>query len=123
MTHLMSDHTTDGTIVHSIVGIWIEERRLQDSSREADFVGSGMIVGIDGLRRHVPLRLVNGLIHLTVQFIKGAPLSDIGQVLVERQALVNLQSAVVLPLVRIADLDDKVLEFVLGLSLGLNTHP
>ena len=38
-------------------------------------------------------------------------------------ALVDLQAAIVLPLVRITDLDDKVLEFVLGLGLRLCTHP
>ena len=119
----MTNHTTDGTVVHSIVGIRIEERRLQNSGREANLVGSGIVISIDGLRCHVPLRLVNGLIHLTVQLIEGTPLSDISQILIERQTLVDLQSAIVLPLVGITYLNNKVLELVLSLGLGLGTHP
>ena len=123
MTHLVADDATDGTIVHGIVGSGVEERWLQDGCREADLVGRGVIVGIDGLRCHEPLHLVYGFVYLAVQCIQQLELRDDAQVLVERQTVVHLKAAVVLPLVGIADLDDEVRELVLGLCLGLSTHP
>ena len=53
--HFMSDNHADRTIVHSVVSIRIEERRLKYGSRETDFIGSRIIVCIDGLRSHSPL--------------------------------------------------------------------
>ena len=71
VAHLVTDHGTYAAIVYSIVGLRIEERWLQDGSGEADLVGRGVIVGVDGLRCHLPLALVHGLAHLAGEIIGG----------------------------------------------------
>ena len=123
MTHLMTDYSTDTTIVHRIIGCWVEEWRLENSCREADLVGSWVIISIDSLRSHSPLSLIYRLVHLAGDFILGKELRDICHILVERKAVIYLQSAIVLPLVRITYLDDEVLQLILSLCLGSSTHP
>ena len=39
MSHFVSDHNADSSIVEGIVSIHVEERILKNSGREADFVG------------------------------------------------------------------------------------
>ena len=53
----------------------------------------------------------------------GSPACYLLQVLIEREAVVDLQAAVVFPFVGIADLDDEVGELVLGLGFRGCTHP
>jgi hypothetical protein len=36
MRHLVADDGADRAVVHGIVGVGIEERRLQDAGREVD---------------------------------------------------------------------------------------
>ena len=119
----MTNHATDTTIVHCIIGCRVEEWRLEDSCREADLVGSWVIISIDSLRSHSPLCLIYRLVHLAGDGILCKELRDICHILVEREAVIYLQSAIVLPLVRIADLNDEVLQLVLSLCLGSSTHP
>src|SRR5699024_8152304 len=57
VSHLMTDYHTDGTIVEGIIRIHIEERILQDTGGETDFVRSRVIVSVDGLRSHQPFVL------------------------------------------------------------------
>ena len=72
MGHLMTNHHTDGSVVEGIVGLGIEIRRLQDAGGETDFVGGGVIVGIDGLRIHEPLVAVDGFASLVFN-LEGRP--------------------------------------------------
>ena len=123
MAHLVSDHAADGTVVDGVVGIGVKEWGLQDGCGEADLVGGWVVVGIDGLGRHQPLVLVDGLVHLAVDLVLHQEGGDVAQVLVERETLVYLQAAVVLPFVGIADFHDEVAQFVLGLQFRLGTHP
>ena len=58
----MTDDNADGSVVEGIVGLHVEEWRLQNAGREANLVGGGVVVGVDGLWRHVPLVAVNGLV-------------------------------------------------------------
>jgi hypothetical protein len=60
----MADHRADRAVVQRIVGLRIEERRLQDGGREHDLVLQRVVVGVDRLRRHAPLGLVGGLADL-----------------------------------------------------------
>ena len=60
MGHLVTDHDTDATIVDSVVSIRVEERRLENSGREADLVGAWIVISVDSLRRHSPLGPVGG---------------------------------------------------------------
>ena len=101
--HLMSDDHADGTIVECIVGIHVEEGFLEDTCGEADFVGGGVVVGVDGLRSHAPLGLVDGLVNLGnhVGNVELVGANDVGEVTV----LLDFEAAVVAPLVGIAHLD------------------
>ena len=45
------------------------------------------------------------------------------EVLIVALARVDIEAAEVLPLVRVADLDDEAAELLLSLLLGLGTHP
>ena len=49
VTHLMTDHHTDGTVVDGIVGCRIKEGNLKDTGRETELVGGRLLVGTDGL--------------------------------------------------------------------------
>ena len=61
MGNLMPDHAYDGAVVDGIVGIAVKERRLEDGCRENDLVVVGVLISIDGLRRHPPFRFVDRL--------------------------------------------------------------
>ena len=60
----MADYATNATIVDSLIDVGVEERRLQDGCREADFVGGRVVISVDSLRSHVPFGLVYRLVHL-----------------------------------------------------------
>ena len=64
MAHLMTDYYTNTTIVERVVSIHVKERRLQNTSWEANLIGSRTIVSIYCLRSHVPLCWVNRLAKL-----------------------------------------------------------
>ena len=56
--HLVADHGADRAVVHRVVGVRVEERRLQDAGREDDLVVRGVVVGVHRRRRHAELRAV-----------------------------------------------------------------
>ena len=64
VSHLMSDHHSDRTVVHGVVGFRVEIWRLEYGGRKTYFVGSGVVVGIDGLGRHMPFFFVYRLVPL-----------------------------------------------------------
>jgi hypothetical protein len=47
---LVADHRADCAVVHRVVGLDVEERRLQDRGREHDLVHARVVVGVDRLR-------------------------------------------------------------------------
>ena len=56
---LVADDRADAAVVLGRLGVRREERLLQDAGREADLVGAGVVVGVDGLRQHEPLVAVD----------------------------------------------------------------
>ena len=60
VTDLVADDRADAAVVLGRVGVGVEERLLQDAGGEADLVGAGVVVGVDGLRQHEPLVAVDG---------------------------------------------------------------
>ena len=54
----------DGAVVHRVVGGHVEERRLQDGGREDDLVADRVVVGVDGLRGHLPVLGIDRLADL-----------------------------------------------------------
>ena len=56
---LVADHRADAAVVGGVVGLGVEERRLQNRCGKDDLVHAGVVVGVDGLRRHEPLVAVD----------------------------------------------------------------
>ena len=83
VSHFMTNHHTDSAIVEGIVSIHVEERILQNTSREANLVGSWVIISIHGLRSHPPLSTVNGLA-ITRHHVSIVPLSCTLHILIIR---------------------------------------
>ena len=121
MCHLMTDHYADSTIVESIIGIHIKERILKDTRREANLVGSWIIIGIYRLRSHQPLifihRLTGFSYHLCMLPLVGTfYVSPIGIVF-------NFKRRIIFPFVRVADLYMEGSQFFQCFFFGLITHP
>ena len=117
----MADDGTNGAVVHRVVGLQVEEGRLQDGSREHDLVGKGVVVGVHRLRRHAPLGFVHRLVGLGGL---ARPLKARGaQAVAQGVALQHLQLAVVAPLLGVADLHQVGAELFAGTGFGLWAHP
>ena len=123
MGHLVANHHTDGTVVAGVVGLGIEEGRLEDTRGEADFVGCGVIIGVDGLRGHEPFVAIDGFVDARFDVVAVAEAAGAHHVLVVRQALVNVEGGIVHPLVGIANLDVEGAEFIVGQAFRFVAHP
>ena len=119
--HLMTDDHSDGTIVEGVVGLHIEERRLQNTCGEADLVGGRVVVGVHRLGSHIPDRIVHGLVQLLIDHIVDAP--DGGSLDVLPVVAADLEVRVVAPLVGISDLDDEGIELLMCHCLRGVRHP
>ncbi len=56
VSHLVSNHGADCTIVHRSIGVRIEKGRLQNRSRKGDLVHQRVVVRIDRLGSHTPFQ-------------------------------------------------------------------
>ena len=115
--HLMSDNDSDRSVVDRVVSIRIEERRLEDSCREADLVGGRVVICVDGLRRHAPLSLVGRLAELG-EIVGHVPLARSPEILEIALFRIDVEGGIVLPLVRVADLHGEVVQLLVSLGLG-----
>ena len=97
---LMADHRADAAVVRGILGIRVEERRLQNGGREHDHVHGRLIVGVHRLRIHQPFVLVDGLAHLG-QLVAGL-IQRSRHCMFWREAgvLAHIQRGIVTPMVR-----------------------
>ena len=121
--HLVTNHHTDSTIVGSIVGLSVEEGGLKNAGGEANFVGRGVVVGIDGLRCHAPFVDVHGLIDTLLNVVVRVEHRGPGEVLVVREIFIDVQPIVAAPLVGITDFHVETVELFVGLFLGFGAHP
>ena len=64
----MSDHRADAAVIDCVVGIGVEERRLQNSSRENNLIHVRVVIGIHRRRCHSPF----GAIHWLADFLELA---------------------------------------------------
>ncbi len=120
--HLVSDNDTDGAIVERIVRRHIEERILQNTCGEANLVAGGVVVGIDGLRRHVPLGFIYGL----AKVAEAVVLRKLGhtlQVLIIRNGCADVQVGIVAPCIGVADLDGDGIQLLDSTRFGGVGHP
>ena len=123
VSHLMSYHNADSSVIECVVSCRVKEWHLQYAGRETDFVCRGVVVCIDRLRRHKPLVLVNGLACTVVNIPLRPELAAVLHVLIERELGVDCQSRHVFPLVRIANLHVEGVELVESCLLRFGAHP
>ena len=102
MAHLMAYHDADAAVVHGIVGIRIEERRLQDGRWKHDLVVERVVVGIDVAHLHLPFVPVDGFVEARQLPMPLPQIRALG--IAEGIAAHDLECAVILPPVGIADL-------------------
>ena len=121
MADLVADHPADAAIVDRCIAVRVEEGRLQDGGREDDLVIGRVVVGVDRLRGHPPLGLVDRLVQtrqVVVPFEQAATLGVADQVVGA-----DVQTGIVAPLLGIADLDGEFAQLLLRRRLGLGAHP
>ena len=90
VAHLVADDNSDSTVVHGLVSVGVEERRLKDSSGEADFVGGGIVISVHGLRRHSPPFTVSGLSEVS-HIVGGIPGAGCAEVVVVALRRIDLE--------------------------------
>ena len=118
---LVADDGADPAVVPGVVGVGVEEGRLEDGGREDDLVQAGVVVRVHGLRRHEPLLAVHRAAEFR-QFVveferRGGP--DVAEEVVRGER----QAGVVAPLRGVPDLRREGRQLREGpLARGL-THP
>ena len=119
----MADYNADCTIVECIVLLHIKKWILQDTGRETDLVCCWVVVCVHGLWCHVPLFAVNGLAPLLVDVLFPSELRHVAAVLGIAECRVNGECAVVIPLVGVANLHGKCVQFLVSSLLCNIAHP
>jgi hypothetical protein len=118
---LVTDHRSDGAQNEGDISEHVEKRRLEDSRRIERHVFRLTALGIHRLRCHAPLVQVDVAANL-VQIATGAELRDVEHVPQVRRTI-DLQSRVVTPLVRIADVANEGFQLLDGVVLRCRRHP
>ena len=121
--HLVAYHHADGTVVEGIVGRHVEERNLQNTSREADFVRGRVVVRVHGLRCHVPVVYVDGLSSHVVDVVLVPELQVLNVVLIVRFFRVYGHLCYVNPLVGIAHFHVEGVQLQQGVHFRRVVHP
>ena len=123
MGHFVTDDHADRTIVEGVVCLWVKERGLKDAGRETDFVGGWIIIGVDGLRIHIPVVFVNRLSCGMVDLPFVPEAVTFLHIVIIRFRRINSQLAHIGPFVGISYLDIEGVEFQQGIHLGTVVHP
>ncbi len=118
---LVADDRADAAVVLGRVGVDAEERLLEDPGREADLVGARVVVGVDGLRQHEPLVLVDRRADLARARGRSRRPTTRPRCRAGRRA--DPQGGVVAELLGVADLRAEGVELLVGPLLGLLRHP
>ena len=118
----VADHGADAAIVHRIVGIRIEERRLQDRGRKENRVRRISVVGVHGRRRHDSTRCGRPADRCgrAGSAIRKASLRETSPIRSSRRIG---QVRIVAPLVGIADMRREGMQLVERLLPRLAGHP
>ena len=121
MCHFMTDNNSDSTVIHCIISIHIKEWRLQDSCREADFIGCRVVISINGLRSHQPFILVYRFAGFSNHFVV-IPLVRTFNICPVR-IIFDLQCRVIFPFIRITYFYMEGCQFLQRFFFGRFTHP
>jgi hypothetical protein len=54
VTDLVADHRADCAVIHCVIRVDVEERRLKNAGWKRDFVVGRAVLRVDRLRKHVP---------------------------------------------------------------------
>src|SRR5690554_333066 len=121
MANFMTNYRTNTTVVNSVVGIHVEEWRLQNTRREHNFIRRWAVVSVYCLRRHTPARTIYWLTEVCNIFV----VTKVGQTngIANQVVCRNLQRRVILPFVWVANFRRKVSEFFQRLYFGVVRHP
>ena len=60
----MTNDRYDSTVINGIICMHVKEGRLKYSRRKHDLVHVGLVIGVDGRRRHTPIRAIDRLADL-----------------------------------------------------------
>ena len=123
MSHLVANNNADGSIVECLVSLGVEERILQYSCWETDFVGCRIVVSVDSLWGHEPLVFINVFAGLVLNLIVVLELSACLNIFEERFRRVDGQCRIVFPFVWITDFKVELIEFLMGVGFRLCAHP
>ena len=121
VAHLVADDGTDASVVHSVVRIGVEERRLENAGGKLDLIQGCAVRGIHRRRHHAPLRPIDGFAEpgpaaLPIPFVRGSDVLIIS-------ARFDEQGRVITPRVRIGDLAKECIQLRGCLLLGRGAHP
>ena len=118
---LVADDGADARVVHGVVRLRVEEGRLKDRGGEDDLVHRGVVIGVNRLRRHVPLVPVHRLGQLVQRVGHVGPFHTAhrGQDVPGG----DLDGGVVAPAHRIADLGGEQRQLVQGTRPRGRAHP
>src|SRR5207302_7822448 len=61
MSELMANDSANVTVVHGVIHLLVEKRRLQNTGRKIDVVHLRVVVGIDGGRGNLPFSAIDRL--------------------------------------------------------------
>src|ERR1017187_5525800 len=121
MRNLMADDHPDRAVVDGVGGVVIKARRLQDAGGENDLVPERVVVGVRGRRRHAPAAAVHRSADCEAVVFHDE--MSAGEIVFEESTGADIDRAVVLPVVGIADLGIEGGDLGHRSLLGLVAHP
>src|SRR5258705_8354781 len=105
MGHFVADNGAHPTVVEGVVGLCIEEGRLENAGGKDYLVNLWIVVGIDNRGRHTPLHSVDRFSNLiqVATFFKTVRAKTV----VDIETAINLQRLIVAPFILVIDLVEK----------------
>ena len=118
---LVADHRADAAVIHGVVSVHVEERRLEDGRGKHDLVVRRVVVRVHRLRGHAPA----GAVHRLAEAADGVLVLERARAhrVADEVIAANDDLRVITWLVGVSDLHREVRELFLGSRLGGRAHP
>ena len=106
-----------GGVVHFRIVKW----RLQDARGEVDIVHLGVVIGVDGGRRHAPFAAIDRLADFAELALRFEDMRafDVAEIVVAA----NFDRAVIAPMVGVSDFISDAVQFFERALFGTGAHP
>src|ERR1700684_1565194 len=117
----MAYHHSDRSIVHRIDGIDIKTWRLQNAGGKYDLVPQRVVISIRGRRSHAPAAAVDSLADGRMIVFHNEV--SAGKIIFKKRIAANVNLAIVLPFIGIADLRIEGGDLGHPPLFGIVTHP